>query len=166
MSEERVRLPVRSRRYGIGKEIGGAVYLHRSYEHLLGVVVEEAREHLPPDFDYTVVKYQLASSVVSFIHSPDFDSSPEPTVGDIWVIFPDGRTQLRRQLADPYIYHHKWLFVADEYPGFDVAASKSRSLAWMRLPGVDRTRIGRLSYWENAVLPRLQTGESDPLTTS
>ena len=29
-------LPNRSRRFGIGKEIGGAVYLHRDYERLLG----------------------------------------------------------------------------------------------------------------------------------
>jgi len=31
-----VALPKRSSRYGIGKEIGGAVYLHRDYEHLAG----------------------------------------------------------------------------------------------------------------------------------
>ena len=33
--------------------------------------------------------------------------------------------------SDPYIYHHKWLFVADDYDGFDVEESKARSGAWL-----------------------------------
>jgi len=59
------------------------------------------------------------------------------------------------QSSDPYIYHHKWLFVADDYGGFDVDESKRRSLAWMSLPDIDKSRIGRKSYWEDHVLPRL-----------
>ena len=158
----RVRLPKRSRRYDVGKEIGGAVYLHRQYEQLLGRRVEEAKRHLPPEFEYTVVKYHLDTAAVSFIHSPDFDESPEPTVGDSWVVDPQGGARLRRQLADPYIYHHKWLFVADDYSGFDVAESMARSLAWMSLPNVDRTRIGRQGYWHRVVLPRLAGERSGP----
>lgn len=155
MSAKQIRLPKRSRQYGVGKEIGGAVYLHRSYETKLGSVIEEAKSHLPAEFIYTVVKYRSDTATVSFIHSPDFDTIPEPMVGDIWIVFADGRSQLRRQAADPFIYHHKWLFVADDYDGFDVEESKQRSLTWMALPGADRTRIGRKSYWEREVLPHL-----------
>jgi hypothetical protein len=54
-------LPKRSRRYGVGKEIGGAVYVHRKYECVFGAVVEEARKYLPLDFSYTVVKLTLAN---------------------------------------------------------------------------------------------------------
>ena len=106
---------------------------------------------------YTVVKYRLDTSAVTFIHSPDFDDSPEPTVGDTWVIFPDGRARFRQQAGDPYIYHHKWLFVVDDYLGFGVSASKDRSRAWLALPNVDRTRIGRKSYWLTEVVPRFWT---------
>lgn len=150
-------MPARSRRYGVGKTIGGAVYLHRQYEHLLGSPVQEAKEHLPPDFDYTIVKYHEARGSVSFLHSPDFDTAPEPTVGDSWIIYADGRKQQRRQAADAFIYHHKWLFVADDYIGFDVNASRGRSREWMSLtPPVDYARIGRQSYWEEVELPRLR----------
>lgn len=139
----------------MGKEIGGAVYVHRFYEHLLEAVVEPARAHLPPQCDYTVVKYAERSGTVSFICSPDFDTAPEPVLGEIWTVFPDGRALHRRPPIDPYIYHHKWLFVADDYPGFDVAASKARSAAWLALPDIDMRRIGRLSYWTQVVLPQL-----------
>jgi len=37
----------------------------------------------------------------------------------------------RFPVGDPLIYHDKWLFVADDYAGFDVAASKRRSAAWL-----------------------------------
>jgi hypothetical protein len=146
----------RSSRYGVGKEIGGAVYVHRRYQHLLGPAVAEAAARLPPGFDYTVVKLHRRTGVVSFIHSPDFDTADEPTVGDLYTVRPDGTVTLRRQPPDPYLYHHKWLFVADDYPGFEVAASKARSEEWLALPDIDRSRIGRRSYWTQIVLPRIE----------
>ena len=57
--------------------------------------------------------------------------------------------------SDPFIYHHKWLFVKDDYDGFDVEESKTRSRAWMALTDIDRTRIGKKSYWEGTVVQRL-----------
>lgn len=155
MAATQPRFPTRSRRYGIGKEVGYATYVHRTYEGRIGQAVQDAKQRLPATFDYTVVKYRSDTATVSFIHSPDFDTSPEPTVGDIWIVFADGRSQLRRQAADPFIYHHKWMFVADDYSGFDVEESKARSRAWTALADVDRTRIGRRSYWEREVLPHL-----------
>ena len=88
----------RSTRYGVGKEIGGAVYVHFQYQGLLGPAVEAAAARLPPGFDYTVVKVQRRTGVVSFIHSPDFDTAPEPVVGELWTIAPDG-TARRMQKA-------------------------------------------------------------------
>src|SRR4051794_6406996 len=118
-------LPRRSRRFGVGKEIGGAVYLHRAYEYLIGPEVDLAKTYLPSDFDYSVVKYSLATRLLAFVGSPDFDTHPEPTVGDSWSVTVDGEARLRKQAVDPYIYHHKWLFVADDYAAFDVAESKA-----------------------------------------
>ncbi|MCU0720689.1 MAG: hypothetical protein MUC83_13355 [Pirellula sp.] len=54
--------------------------------------------------------------------------------------------------------------MADDYPGFDVAESKARSIRWIDLGDVDRSRIGRKSYWELFVVPRLldqQEADSD-----
>ena len=60
----KLSLPKRSKRYGVGKEIGGAVYVHRRYEHVFGPVVQQARVHVPPEFRYTVVKLNLTNQSV------------------------------------------------------------------------------------------------------
>lgn len=151
-----MRMPRRSRRFGVGKEIGGAVYVHRRYEGVFGAVVERAKRRLPGEFDYTVVKWQAASGAVSFIASPDFDTAAEPVVADVVTVGREGAARLRRKAADPYIYHHKWLMVADDYDGFDVEHSKQRSRRQLALADVDRRRIGRRSYWLAHVAPRLE----------
>lgn len=158
----RTRLPGRSTTYGVGKEIGGAVYLHYHYEHKLGDRVQFARTRLPAEFVYTIVKFKPAGGVVSFVRSPDFDTAPEPTVGDIWIVWPDGRTRFLRQQADPHIYHHKWLMVADDYSQFDVQESRDRSILWLSLPGIDSSRIGRKRYWSDHILPRLRDAAIRP----
>lgn len=150
------RLPKRSKRFGVGKEIGGAVYLHRQYESKLGDAVQEAKRKLPVDFDYQVVKYNFRAGSFSFIQSRDFDSAPEPTVGDIVTVDSVGVIRRRYQASDPEIYHHKWLFVADDYQGFDVEKSKQRSLRWTKVKDIDRKRIGKKSYWQEHVLNRLK----------
>lgn len=148
-------LPKRSKLHGVGKEIGGNVYIHREYESVLGESVKLAREVLPKDFEWTVVKLNLATKAVTFIASPDFDSADEPIVGRFILVRTDGTTLDRRQLEDPYIYHHKWLMVKDNYGGFDVEESKQRSLQWLALKDVDKSRIGRKSFWDIHVTPRL-----------
>lgn len=155
---EAVVLPRRSSRYGVGKEIAGKVYVHREYGDRLGKVVEEAALRIEDDFNYVVVKYDTRTGAVSFITSPDFDTSDEPTVGDVVTVSTDGTARRRSQRADPQIYHHKWLFVADDYTGFDVAASKRRSATWLPLDDVDKSRIGTRSYWDEHVVPRIDSG--------
>ena len=156
------QLPKRSSRYGVGKEIGGSVYLHRSYENRFGDVVLAAKENLPDGFSYEVVKYDYRTNSVSFVQCKDFDTTPEPTVGEIVTVDAEGHVRRRQQSRDSEIYHHKWLFVADDYDGFDVRQSRQRSLSWMALDGVDRKRIGRKSYWETTVVPRLRSRTADP----
>ena len=150
-------LPKRSKLYGVGKEIGGNVYVHQVYESVFGECVEVACKHLPKDFDFTVVKLNLATKAVTFISSPDFDTADEPIVGRFILVRADGTTLDRKQLADPYIYHHKWLMVMDDYTEFDVEQSKQRSLQWLALNDVDKSRIGRKSFWDEHVLPRMPT---------
>lgn len=150
-------LPKRSTRFGVGKEIGGAVYVHRDYRSRLPEVVSQAIKQLPVDFDFCVIKLTLKTNAVSFIQSPDFDSADEPTVGDSVSVAADGSVSRRRGLSDPWIYHHKWLFVEDDYAGFDVEESKTRSRHWLALPDIDFRRIGRRSFWESSVVARLDS---------
>lgn len=154
-SPRQLPLPQRSKRFGVGKEIGGAVYVHRRYEHVFGSAVEAARRYLPPDFSYTVVKLNVANKSFSFVEVADFDTAPEPTIGAVIAVKADGSCRRMAAPNDAFIYHHKWLFVADDYDGFDVEESKARSRAWMALADIDRSRIGRTSYWQQAVVPRL-----------
>jgi len=155
-------LPQRCTQYGVGKRIGGAVYLHRQYEQVLGPVLDVAKALLPAGFQYTVVKHNEQNGNVSFVHCPDFDTAHERATGEFAVVRQDGSISLHASLADPYIYHHKWLFVRDDYGGFDLAASQSRSLAWMSLSDVDKSLIGKASYWNRHVVPRLETPPLDP----
>lgn len=150
-----VTLPHRSREYGVGKEMRGAVYVHRDYEGVFGLKLERARRRLPSDFEYTVVKLDQATAAFSFIQVADFDSAAEPTVGATVTVKQDGSARAIPPSGNPFIYHHKWLFVEDDYSGFDVDESKRRSLAWMSLPDIDKARIGRKDYWESEVVPRL-----------
>ncbi len=152
-------LPRRSRRFGVGKEIGGAVYVHRVAEHVLGPDIQRARERIPDDFAYTVVKLNLRTGAVTFTYSPDFDDSPEPVVSDQWIVR-DCSAKFRRQPSDPYLYHHKWLMVPESYSDFDLVESRRRSEPWLSIPGVDKARIGRRSYWCTAVVPQIQDSMS------
>jgi len=154
-------IPQRSRRYGVGKEIGYAVYVHRDYEDYLGDAVKWAKRHLPAKYDYTVVKLNQHNDSVSFIYCPGFDTEHEPAIAGIVVVNADGQVQRRSLPADPYIYHHKWLFVGDDYLGFDVTESKKRSHLWISLSNVDRSRIGRRSFWEQNVVPRIVDPKED-----
>lgn len=155
MNASQPKLPTRSKRFGVGKEIGGAVYVHRKYADVLGDRVATATNQIPVNFDYDVVKLNLRNDSVSFIRCKDFDSADEPTVGEILTVQPSGESKRRLPPVDPEIYHHKWLFVRDDYNGFDVENSRRRSLAWISLDDVDRKRIGRKKYWEDNVVPRI-----------
>lgn len=154
-SPAKVNLPRRCPKHGVGKRIGGAVYVHRDYENVLGDAMTAAKACLPLDYQYTVIKHNETNGNFSFIHCPDFDTTHEPATGDYAVVKSDGAVKLNAGLDDPYIYHHKWLFVAEDYAGFDVAASVQRSIAWMSLSDVDKSLIGRASYWNSRVVPRL-----------
>lgn len=135
----------RSPKYGVGKQMGKFVYLHSSYENLLPNI-EPFKKILVknyPDFKYNIVKY--SPEVVSFLYSPDFDSANEPLVQEFVTIKTDGSHKKGRSNT---IYHHKWLFVGDDYTGFDVHEAIQRSRDWLAIPNIDFSRIGQSrAYW-------------------
>ncbi len=147
----------------VGKRMGSAVYVHRDYE---GRVVPEdllakaravlQREHPEMAERYNAVKYDRKKRSVTFQHSPDFDEADEPTVGDSVRVRGNGAKFTRRR-EDPQIWHHKWMWVDDDYPGFDVEAAKQRSATWRShiKPG-ESSRIGRRSYWDS-IRPRWES---------
>ena len=151
-----IKLP---KRYNndVGKFIGGNVYVHRDYEDTLPTIkaVKALLKKQPYNWGYEVVKYNLSNGNMSFIQCPGFNDEDEPDVGNVLLVTKTGIRTIR-QPADPYIYHHKFLFVRESYKGFDVEASVKRSLVWMSLSGVDYSRIGKKSYWEREVAWRIK----------
>lgn len=142
-----------------GKSVGGRVYLHRSaikFRPDLEPLIRRAQRLLGRRVAWDVARVDPGRGEVAFVSSPDFDIAPEPTVGPAVVV--DLVTGDVREWDQPgLIYHHKHLFVAPDYDGFDIEASARRSERWERLD-VDKSRIGRRDYWEREVLPKLNPG--------
>lgn len=146
----------------IGKPMMGAIYIHKSAINTLSLEEEKLYlEKLPyiSDFEFDIIKINLKESTVSFIQSPDWDTNPEPSVGDSIAVKADNSTKTTK--GSNLIYHHKWMFVSDEYTGFNVAESKKRSELWMNHSKIlelkaDKnekfnSKIGRREYWNNTV---------------
>jgi hypothetical protein len=107
----------------IGKKIGGDHYVHKDYEHVLPKDdLENAKKHLPAGHEYTVVKHNKKEGTFSFLHSPDFETAHEPTVGDSIKVHPDGSTKVTKQSKDPKVYH-----------------LTTRGLMWKRASSVQRS---------------------------
>ena len=145
------RMPTRSSKMGVGKQIGNAVYVHRQYT---GTTPEAERvkqaAKCAGSWAWDIAK--ITPESISLIKSPDFDNCDEPISGDSLVVRNNGSTRLVSQHSDPNIYHHKWLMVGDDYKGFDVEQSKQRSSQWIQLP-IDKSKIGKQSYWQKHVIP-------------
>lgn len=143
-------------KYGVGKMMEPFLYVHKDYvPEQFTELVKKLKSYLPEDFEYTAVKIDTKTlGSISFIYSPDFDTADEPTVGTSYKVTSDGKVTVSKAPADPLIWHHKWEWVPDSYTGFDVEASKQRSVDWKSKLGVNKdisNRIGRLSYWNQWV---------------
>lgn len=153
----------RDPQFGVGKRMPGATYVHASAEDRLPRRrLAAAKARLPADFRYQVIKFARPDGAISFFACGDFDADDEPAQGAGWLIRRDGSIRFHRAVANPWIYHHKWLMVEPDYGGFDVAQAERRSarilVALQDLAHVDprvRSKIGRRNFWESVVLPRL-----------
>ena len=79
----------------------------------------------------------------------------KPIVGDAILIRGDGTERFIKQKASPQIYHHKWLFVNDDYDGFNTEESIERSRRWLKVPDIQFNKIGYKSYWDSNVVPHI-----------
>ena len=137
----------------IGKTVGSCTYTHRLYEteivphNLLSRTKAVAGDRI---IGYTCVRYDKRNQTVAFQFSPDFDTEDEPTVGDTVLVKLDGTITVTRQKRDPQIWHHKWMWVKDDYQGFDVEASKARSKLWeTHVDKNEKCKIGTRSFWDS-----------------
>lgn len=117
----------------VGKQVGPQVYVHKKYaaevipHDILKNAVEKLKE-INPSFKLNSIMWDSKSNVVRFDEAPDFDTAREPHVGKYISIFPDGNIKENQSNS---IWHHKWLWVKDDYTGFNVEESKKWSILWL-----------------------------------
>jgi len=163
-------------KHGIGKVIKNDKWVHFSALDAINedeqLLVKNAIPCLPTllsrDTDI-IVKVNLVESSVLFAETPDWKIATEPAQGR-WDRIINLDTDLpehsfREIQTDPPIYHHKWMFVKDDYPGFDVKESMRWSETWKNSEVVKGLvndpstkfyrRMGRQSYWQTMVLDKL-----------
>lgn len=151
-------VPNRSTKFGVGKQMGTALYIHKDYDNVLPNseyknAINKLTENAPT-FKFNIIKFDSKENSFSFINSPDFDTSDEPIILDVIRIANDGTMKYFKPKTDPQIYHHKWNFVKNDYSGFDVKKSIERSIQWKTQLGTNKevsSRIGTKSYWENTI---------------
>lgn len=136
-----------------GKRIGNTIYVHKDYvKTTLDFATErikEAKKILGSQLkEYTAVRFDVKSGNVAFIYSPGFDVEDEPIVGKSILVKADNSVKITPQKKDPQIWHHKWLWVEDDYKGFDVEKSKERSNLWKdKVSKEEKRKIGYNSFW-------------------
>lgn len=148
--------PIKRSKLGVGKDIGGEIYLHRNYEKDIPDQegLKKAKAALGK-FKYNALKFSK-DGTFTFFSSPDFDTADEPVAGKYVKVSPEGKT---KESETKNIWHHKWLWVKDDYKGFDVDESFKRSQSWLKLPDVDFNRIGNKDFWEKNVVPMITEGK-------
>lgn len=124
---------IKRSKYGVGKEIGGDIYVHKDYaEDVMGKDVYRnalfTLDRFYPGFQFNCVRWSPKTGDISFQEAPDFDSAREPIVGKYVTVKEDGTTRFGKS---NYIWHHKWLWVTNDYTGFDVAESWNWSRKWL-----------------------------------
>ncbi|MBE6526333.1 MAG: hypothetical protein E7Z63_00975 [Thermoplasmata archaeon] len=143
------------------KKVGDCYYVHRSnIAELLkaapgyaGVFRDITSYADSEGIPFEVIKYDSMKGTLSLIDSPDFNSAPEPVVGDSYVFDIDGwdgnpPRRIIPMKKNPQIYHMKETFVDPDYSGFDVEKARQRSKATEDIRHKYSNRIGYQSFWE------------------
>ena len=158
----------------LGKKIMDNIYVHKRYitemvdkyklfprefPEMYGYAATLAEIRLE---DYTILKWNEREMKMSFIYSPIFNEFMEPDIDSyVTVSIQTGKVTRRKFKIGKNrpIYHHKWLMVEDDYPGFDVEAAKKRSILIEKVikmfPWIDKKMIGYDNYWNKVVRPKL-----------
>ncbi len=149
---------LRNKKYGVGKDILGNIYFHKAYinsfdfaEHIKTMI-----KRLPKNFTFNIVRFNKTNKDASFMNSPDFDSSFYPIVISSIKVNPDNSiSPIRNYRNNLAIYHHRWLFVKDNYNKFSVETDFHFCKLWNRVPNLISNKYGHLNHWKNVSIPKI-----------
>ena len=132
-------------KHGVGKQMGHQTYVHHSYAGMVvpHCMLKAYSRCLPEDFKYQTIMFDKKAKTIRFDEAPDFDTAREPHAGITYKVHEDGK--VKRRIVNQ-IWHHKWLWVDDDYEGFDVKKSVTWSKKW--LGKLNETANGYLHIWE------------------
>lgn len=161
MSEELDKMRASLARLGLirqtpaGRLLGARWQAHRDYadqivpRDVLRDAVIAAKKNCPAILRLAnAFQYHSSDMSFSFDYSPDLDFADEPMLAASFNVHRDGFHQFVPVSEDPIIWMHKWLWVADDYKGFDVAASMRRSVALCQvMPIEEQRRFQRRTAW-------------------
>lgn len=126
---------IRRFRGNVGKQVGSQIYVHRDYvtdviPHNLWNRALDILDHSNPGFKFATIVFDAKAGTVRFDEAPDFDTAREPHVGNYIKVYLDGTLPPVQGHSDS-IWHHKWMWVKDDYKGFDVDKAKEWSKLWL-----------------------------------
>ncbi len=140
----------------VGKRVGSKIYVHKDYatEVVPADVYNKAVSKIG-DFEFNTVMYDTKTGAVRFDEAPGFNTEREPRVGKVLTVNSDGTT---KQGSSNNIWHHKWLWVKDDYTGFDVGKSRNWSSNWASK--VDGVAKGTQKAWDKQLAEAGLTDEA------
>jgi hypothetical protein len=113
--------------FGVGKRIGYYLYIHKDFIHCVNLVFPLAhfqyyftilKRHYPSfASQFNCVRLDMRYQNIRFDEAPDFDHAREPHIGATIEVV-DGKCSEMKHYKS--IWHHRWLWIKDGYPGFDV----------------------------------------------
>ena len=139
--------PIRRYLNKVGKKMGDRLYVHWLYAEQIipnKPLLNATNKLIELNYHrFSCLMYDFNTGEIRFDEAPDFDTADEPKVGAYICVSPDGDA---RQGYSEAIWHHKWLWVMDDYEGFDVAAAKARSAWW--LSKLNEPAKGSMKSWQ------------------
>lgn len=140
--------------YPVGKVVGNQVYFHKQYIDEMPDNVQElytkAIKELPEDFSFNTLMYEKGvkgkPNRIRFDEAPNFNSAREPVPGNTFAYAEDGVTKRGNSNS---IWHHKWMWVDDNYKNFNVDESYTWSREWTgTLKDTNYQKIGKEDVWQ------------------
>lgn len=152
----------RNKKYGVGKSVGNDIYFHKHYLECFDFANEitDKLSLIPSNFFFNIIRYNLKIRDISFIFSPNFLDSYFPIVSNSIKVkadnlIPEIKIKIRTFKNNPPIYHHRWLFVKDDFGGFNVETDFKWSKLWVKTPNLIPNRYGFLRHWVDISLPKI-----------
>ena len=129
-------------KFGVGKMVGGKIYVHKDYA--LDIVptdvlwnAQDILHKFEPGAVFNCICYDTKNpNVVRFDEAPRFDEDREPYPGIMWTVDVSRADEGERCYKVGYsdaIWHHKWMWVKEDYKRFDVQANYMWSKYWLAL---------------------------------